>query len=142
MDEFDRSRFTNQPFARKIAKPWGYELLFSNDDLPYAGKILHLDAGKRISMQLHDQKQETQMLVKGRCLRTADNEDGELVAIEMEPYKGYTVMKGQRHRLEGITDCDIFEVSTPEIGTTIRLHDDYKRPDETEATRAEERRAL
>ena len=43
---------------------------------------------------------------------------------------------GQRHRLVGITDCDILEVSTPEIGTTHRLEDDYARPDETEAVRS------
>ena len=139
---FDRTKFTNQPFVKKIAKPWGYEILFSEEDLPYAGKILHLDAGKRISLQLHDEKQETQMLVLGRCMRIADNEQGELVQIEMEPYKGYTVMKGQRHRLQAITDCDVFEVSTPELGTTYRLQDDYKRIDETEQMRTEERKTL
>jgi hypothetical protein len=42
----------------------------------------------------------------------------------------------------GITDCDILEVSTPEIGTTFRLEDDFKRPDETEELRKEERKDL
>ena len=51
-------------------------------------------------------------------------------------------MVGQRHRLIGITDCDIFEVSTPEIGTTFRLEDDYKRPDETEEMRIKDRKDL
>jgi hypothetical protein len=31
------------------------------------------------------------------------------------------------------------EVSTPEIGTTFRLEDDYQRPDETETLRKKER---
>jgi mannose-6-phosphate isomerase-like protein (cupin superfamily) len=137
---FDRATFTNQPFLKRIEKPWGYEILFTESDLPYAGKILHIDAGKRLSLQMHDEKQETQFLVSGRCMRIADNEKGDLVEIEMEPGKGYTIMKGQRHRLQGITDCDVFEVSTPEIGTTYRLQDDYKRPDETEQMRTEERR--
>ena len=44
-------------------------------------------------------------------------------------------MIGQRHRLAGITDCDVVEASTPEIGITERLEDDYKRPDETEDMR-------
>jgi len=27
-------------------------------------------------------------------------------------------------------DCDILDVSTPEVGTTLRLEDDYSRGDE------------
>lgn len=142
LKSFDRSTFTNQPFVKRIEKPWGYEILFTEEHLPYTGKILHINAGQRISLQLHDEKQETQFLVSGRCLRIADNPRGELTETEMEPHKGYTVMKGQRHRLKGITDCDIFEVSTPELGVTYRLEDDYKRPDETEAMRAADRSNL
>ena len=53
----------------------------------------------------------------------------------MEPGTGYTIRPFQRHRLVGITDADIMEVSTPETGTNFRLQDDYARPDETEAMR-------
>ena len=52
---------------------------------------------------------------------------------------GYTCALGQKHRLEGITDCDIIEVSTPEDGTTWRLQDDFDRPHETPEQRAIER---
>ena len=39
---------------------------------------------------------------------------------------------GQLHRLIGIEDCDIFEASLPEgDGTTERVEDDFRRPDET-----------
>jgi hypothetical protein len=41
--------------------------------------------------------------------------------------------------LVGVTDCEIFEVSSPEKGVTYRLEDDYKRPDETEEMRKKER---
>ena len=58
---------------------------------------------------------------------------------ELEEGKGYSTSVGQKHRLIGITDCDIIEVSTPEIGTTWRVEDDYSRPDETEEQRAIER---
>lgn len=62
---------------------------------------------------------------------------------EDKPYmgkvKGYSCQLNQRHRLAGITDCDIIEVSTPEMGTTQRLEDDYKRPDETPQQRKKER---
>lgn len=139
---FDRSAFSSPPFAQRIEKPWGYEIVFTTPDLPYAGKILHIDAGKRLSLQMHDLKQETQLLMGGRCVRVADDGSGQLVEVEMEPGKGYTIVPGQRHRLRAITDCDVFEVSTPEIGVTFRLDDDYARPDETEAMRTREREGL
>ena len=37
---------------------------------------------------------------------------------------GYSTSVGQKHRLIGITDYDIVEVSTPEVGTTWRLEDE------------------
>lgn len=139
MNEFDPGQFRNQPFVKRIEKPWGYEILFTTADLPYAGKILHVEAGKQLSLQWHDLKQETQFLSSGRCMRVADDGQGNLVETEMVPHQGYTIMPGQRHRLRGITDCDVFEVSTPEIGVTHRLQDDYKRPDETEDMRQQDR---
>ena len=76
----------------------------------------------------------------GRAKVLWDNDKGELVETEFEYGKGYTTQVGQRHRLIGITDCDIIEVSTPEQGTTYRLEDDYKRPDETEEVRKDPNR--
>lgn len=130
----------DQPFNIKVNKPWGYEIIFTPPDLPYTGKILHIQAGKEISLQVHDQKQETQMLVSGKCLYIADDKDGVLVEIPMQPLVGYTNEISQRHRLKAITDADIYEVSTPEIGITTRLEDDYHRPDETVLMRQQERK--
>jgi len=128
------------PFINRVEKPWGYELHWTMPNLPYMGKILHVNAGKRLSLQRHDKKQETWFMMTGRAKATLDNEKGELVEVELEYGKGYTNAVGQRHRLVGITDCDIVEVSTPEIGTTERLEDDYKRPDETEELRNQKNR--
>ena len=60
---------------------------------------------------------------------------GELWDIEMELGVGYTVAPGRKHRITAISDSMVLECSTPETGTTIRLEDDYGRPDETEAAR-------
>ncbi|MFH1833136.1 MAG: cupin [Candidatus Levyibacteriota bacterium] len=135
----DKSKFTNLPYAKRIEKPWGYELHWAPEDKPYMGKILHINAGKRLSLQVHDQKQESWFLINGRAKVIWENQNGELVETEFEPKKGYSCEFGQKHRLAGITDCDIVEVSTPEIGTTLRLEDDYKRPDETPEQRKIER---
>lgn len=139
MIDFDKTKFSNSSFAKKIEKPWGYEIHWVPEDKPYMGKVLHINEGKRLSLQIHDRKQESWFLLKGQAKVVWDNANGELIETELETGKGYTCALGQRHRLVGITDCDVLEVSTPEIGTTFRLEDDYKRPDETEEQRKEER---
>jgi mannose-6-phosphate isomerase len=139
MNNFDKSKFSNASYAKKIEKPWGYELHWVPEGLPYMGKVLHIDEGKRLSLQIHDKKQESWFLIKGRAKTMWDNNKGELIETELKMGQGYSLSLGQRHRLIGITDCDVLEVSTPEIGTTYRLEDDYKRPDETEDQRKKER---
>jgi len=129
-------KFDNKPYARRVDKPWGWEIHFVPDDKPYMGKILHINAGKRLSLQKHDQKTESWYLMSGRAkIIWEEEENGELIETELLEGKGYSCDVGQRHRLAGITDCDIVEVSTPEIGTTYRLEDDFKRDDETEEQR-------
>src|SRR5205814_489832 len=108
---------------------------------PYTAKLIHVNAGKRLSLQLHDTKVETQTLVAGRGLLVLEGADGQLHELEMQPGVGYNVAVGQRHRLCAPADADatVFEASTPETGTTLRLEDDYARPDETEALVLRER---
>src|SRR5215831_18491953 len=133
MNQFDHDAFTLEPNARRIEKPWGYEVLLSPADAPYAFKLIHVKAGKRLSLQLHDTKVETQTLVAGRGVLVLEGTDGELHNVEMQPGVGYHVSVGQRHRLCAAADEDVtvFESSTPELGVTFRLEDDYSRPDET-----------
>lgn len=132
--------FNNSPYIKKVEKPWGYELHFVQDNLPYMGKILHINAGKRLSLQIHDQKQESWFLMSGQAKIIWEETQGNLIETEMQNGQGYTCGLGQKHRLAGITDCDIIEVSTPEIGNTFRLEDDYSRPTETEEMRKDPNR--
>ena len=132
---FVQKNFSILPYQKRVEKPWGYEIHWTPADLPYMGKVLHLDAGKKLSLQRHDQKKETWFILKGRAKLVWDNNRGELTETELEYGKGYTCVTGQRHRLVGITACDVVEVSTPEIGTTERLDDDYCRSNETEEMR-------
>jgi mannose-6-phosphate isomerase len=62
-----------------------------------------------------------------------------MIETELLPGQGYSTAVGQRHRLVGVTDCDVVEVSTPERGTTWRLEDDSARPNETPEQRRKER---
>ncbi len=139
LNNIDKSKFTNEGYVKRVEKPWGYELHFVEEDKPYMGKLMHINAGRRQSLQIHDAKQETYLLASGRAKVLWENNKGELIETEFEMGKGYTTLLGQKHRLCGITDCDILEFSTPEAGTTLRLEDDYKRPDETPDQRKLER---
>lgn len=137
---FDKTNFNATPFVHRVEKPWGYELIFTQENLPYTGKIMHVNAGTRQSLQIHDKKQETFYLASGRAGVIIENSNGEMITVEFEPGKGYTTQIGQKHRVYAITDADVWEVSMPETGITYRLEDDYKRPDETEDMRKEPNR--
>ena len=129
-----------KPYVKKVEKPWGYEIHWVKEDMPYMGKIIHINEGKRLSLQYHDKKQESWLLVTGKGKVIWEDTNGNMVETELKPGIGYTCDIGQKHRLAGITDCDIIEVSTPEIGNTFRLEDDYERPTETEEIRKDPNR--
>src|SRR5215208_5259312 len=141
---FDPTNFSLDPRARRIDKPWGYEILLAPENVPYCAKVIHVRAGKRLSLQIHDTKVETQTLLSGRGFLLLEGPDGELHEVWMEPGVGYHVAVGQRHRLCAAPDSDVtvFEASTPETGTTFRLEDDFARSDETDELRRRERCAL
>ncbi len=119
--------------TRRVEKPWGYELIWAHTER-YVGKLLHVKQGHKLSLQYHNQKDETIHLQRGKLLFVVDEGKG-LIEREMSPGESYHIKPLTKHRMVAITDCDIVEVSTPEIGTTHRLEDDYRRPDETEAVR-------
>ncbi len=132
---FDKSKFSTIPYIKRVEKPWGYELILTSESLPYTSKIMHIQMGKRLSLQIHDKKIETYYLANGQCNLIIENNKGEMITINLEMGKGYTVLPGQKHRHQAVTDCDVYEASTPEIGNTYRLEDDYARPTETEEMR-------
>lgn len=139
LSKFDKSQFSNIPYQQKIKKPWGFELILTPQDLPYTSKILHINQGSRLSRQVHDQKQETLTLFSGEANLLVDGVARETKEIQMQHRQGYTIKPGQRHRVAAVSDSEIFEASTSEIGTTYRLEDDYSRGDETEEIRKKER---
>jgi mannose-6-phosphate isomerase len=133
--------FSLEPRGQRLDKPWGYEVLLTPPDVPYTAKLIHVHAGKRLSLQLHDTKVETQTLVAGHGTLVLEGPDGKLHNIDMQAGVGYHVAVRQRHRVCAAPneDATIFEASTPEAGVTLRLEDDYARPHETEEVRQAER---
>jgi mannose-6-phosphate isomerase len=113
---------------RRVEKPWGYEIWWAVTDR-YVGKILHVKQGESLSLQYHRVKEETIRIQSGRLLfetRPAA-EEGPLRRLEMEPGDVFHVTPGTVHRMTGLTDCDILEVSTPELDDVVRLEDRYGR---------------
>jgi mannose-6-phosphate isomerase-like protein (cupin superfamily) len=55
--------------VERVEKPWGYELLLARTQR-YAGKILCIRGGHRLSLQHHIRKDETLIaLIRGACSR-------------------------------------------------------------------------
>ena len=137
---FDPKKFSLVPFVKRVEKPWGYEIIYTPDDAPATCKILHVNAGKRLSLQYHDVKRETLCLISGEAIITLSNDKDEQVEVKMELHKGYHVVPGQVHRVTAVTDIDFIEASTPELGNTFRLQDDSNRTTETEEMRKTDNR--
>ena len=111
----------------RVDKPWGYELHWAKTDR-YVGKVIHINAGHALSLQYHDRKDETIYLWSGRLL--FEIQEGErLVRHEVGPGGRFHVTPGTIHRMTAIEDCDVFEVSTPELDDVVRLEDRYGRED-------------
>jgi mannose-6-phosphate isomerase len=115
--------------ATRTEKPWGYELLWSHTD-HYAGKVIHINAGRRLSLQYHEKKNESVLVISGTLLLHLGQGDDARI-VELFPGESYDIPLGDIHRFAAPTDVDveIIEVSTPELDDVIRLEDDYQRAD-------------
>ena len=111
---------------QKVEKPWGYELIWAKTD-DYVGKILHIKKGHKLSLQYHEQKEETILVSKGQMLFLFENEKGEMEEIPLQSGEAHHVPPGKKHRMIAVEDCDVFEVSTPQLDDVVRLEDGYGR---------------
>ncbi len=116
---------------RRVAKPWGYEIIWAETDR-YVGKILHIDAGQKLSRQYHVKKDET-FLVQAGELSLEIGQDAELKVIRMQARDAYHCPPRTVHRMVALTDVDVIEVSTPELDDVVRLEDAYGRAGTSEA---------
>lgn len=132
--------YSTIPHQQRIEKPWGWESLYTPEGSRWTGKILFVQAGKRLSFQYHDEKEEVLCLVSGSAQVWLEDGSGEIQKVSMELMKGYHVQINQKHRIEAVDDSMIVEVSDPEKGNTFRIEDDFARNTETEDMRAEDNR--
>lgn len=111
---------------RRVEKPWGHEVWFAHTDR-YAGKIITVNAGHRLSLQYHDAKDETSHLLSGRMRLWQGPSADQLTERVIEPGATWRNAPGTVHTVEAIEDATFFEVSTPELDDVVRLQDQYGR---------------
>jgi mannose-6-phosphate isomerase len=111
---------------QRIAKPWGYELLWARTD-HYAGKILAIRRGCQLSLQLLERKEESRYLLSGTLEVVLEGEDGRTTCHPARRGETFHIPARRRHRIRALTACRVLEVSTPELDDIVRLQDDYGR---------------
>lgn len=110
----------------RVEKPWGHETIWARTER-YVGKILHVRRGESLSYQYHRVKDETIRLLTGRLRFECAPPGGPRETRMMEPGDVQHIPPGLRHRMEAVEDCDVLEVSTPELDDVVRLEDRYGR---------------
>ena len=115
--------------AAIIDKPWGHEEIWAQSSR-YAGKILVINKGHRLSRQYHRVKEETVMVLEGTlvCEEGPTEVGGEIKRHVMGPGEIFHVRPGTIHRFcAEETNVRLVEVSTSETADVVRLEDDYRR---------------
>jgi mannose-6-phosphate isomerase len=112
--------------ARHVDKPWGFETIWAETDR-YVGKVLHIRAGKRLSLQFHEKKDESILVIRGKLRLELESDTGEMQVTELGPGQSERIRTGRKHRFGAIEDCDLVEVSTPELDDVVRVQDDFGR---------------
>jgi mannose-6-phosphate isomerase-like protein (cupin superfamily) len=112
---------------RSVDKPWGSELIWAETE-DYAGKILFVKAGESLSLQYHEVKDESWYVLEGRArLELGEVGQDALDVLEIVPGQAFRFRPGTVHRLTGIEDTRIIEVSTAHLADVVRLADSYGR---------------
>jgi mannose-6-phosphate isomerase-like protein (cupin superfamily) len=111
---------------RRVAKPWGYELIWAETDL-YVGKILHVNAGEALSVQMHEVKDETLHLLSGDIRLEVGTSPEGLEDVRLGAGESFRVTPRTVHRIVAVTDADVLEASTPHLEDVVRFQDRYGR---------------
>jgi mannose-6-phosphate isomerase len=111
---------------RRVDKPWGHELIWALTDR-YCGKVIVVEAGRRLSLQRHDRKDESVLILSGRLLLHLEDDDGVVQVLDLGPGESRHIPPHRIHRFEAQERVELVEVSTPELDDVERLEDDYGR---------------
>jgi mannose-6-phosphate isomerase len=106
----------------RVDKPWGYERWVESND-NYTVKILMMRDGQQCSLQYHEVKRETVVVLSGTLTVLLGDRE-----IEMQPFEEVTIPPGQVHRMMAKNGDSLYlEASTSELEDVVRLEDSYGR---------------
>lgn len=111
---------------RKTEKPWGFELLYAHTP-KYAGKVIFIKKGHRLSLQYHKKKDESMYIYLGKAKIEVEGVDGDMTSHIARQGHSIRIPSCTKHRLEAIEDTTLLEVSTTELEDVVRVEDDYGR---------------
>ena len=122
-----RSRYVSDQNVTVVEKPWGREVIYASNEY-YIGKIIEINEGARLSLQLHEQKDETIYVLDGTLRLVIGDSVDTLRSRDLSEGVSFRVQTGQVHRYQApYGSVRVLEVSTPHPNDVVRLEDDYGR---------------
>lgn len=111
-----------------VKKPWGWEIWFAFNER-YAGKILIVNPGHQLSLQHHNQKVESWLILSGQILFLTGDHEESMNKTPLDLGECFHIAPGTLHRPKSVGDepLAILEVSTIELSDVFRHQDDYHR---------------
>ena len=101
-------------------------MIWAENDL-YVGKVLHITAGHALSLQYHQEKDETIHLLRGRLALEVGRARGPRKTLKLAAGDSFRIEPGTRHRMTALADCDVLEALTPQLDDVVRIEDRYGR---------------
>ena len=114
---------------REVIKPWGKEVIWA-ETKDYVGKLLYINEGHKLSLQYHEEKEETVLVVSGTLEITVGGHGRRGIStLKLSEGDTYHVTPGTIHRFAATcgTNVVLAEVSTNYLDDVVRLEDDYDR---------------
>jgi mannose-6-phosphate isomerase-like protein (cupin superfamily) len=114
---------------REVIKPWGKEVIWA-ETKDYVGKLLYINEGHKLSLQYHEEKEETILVISGTLEITVGGHGRRGIStIKLSEGETYHVTPGTIHRFAATcgTNVVLAEVSTNYLDDVVRLEDDYDR---------------
>jgi mannose-6-phosphate isomerase len=121
---------------QRVEKPWGYEIWWAHTD-SYAGKLLQVEQGHRLSLQYHQRKDESCYVLSGLVRLVKGPSVDELEEVDLGPGSCWRNQPGEIHTIEAIETSLVVEASTPQLDDVVRLLDNYGRAQDDIQARAQ-----
>jgi mannose-6-phosphate isomerase-like protein (cupin superfamily) len=105
-------------------RPWGRFYDLAEKPGKWHLKLIKIKKGRRLSLQKHKWRSEVWIIAEGRVKAQKNNR-----VFRLKTGDSISIWRGEIHRLEGITDAIVGELSfgRHDEQDIIRLADDYDR---------------